>query len=75
MPGGFARKKTKMAVRITDKIVQGRVHMEPALYTLVQKTAQEEDISVSKWLRKTIISTLLTQGKLTNEQLVELAST
>lgn len=63
-----------MPVTIDDKIAQGRTYLEPAVYAIVQRVAAEENVSVSKWLRKIVIRKLFEQGRITQDQLLELAS-
>lgn len=63
-----------MGVTINDKISRAGVYLEPAVYSLVQKAAEESNESVSAWIRRMIVTTLHEQGKIDNAMLLKLAS-
>lgn len=59
---------------VNSRIVRSGVYIEPTLYDIAQKVAEERGESYSTWARRVIFDHLVREGKISSETAIQLAS-
>lgn len=59
---------------VNSRIIRSGVYIEPRLYDIAQKVAEEKGQSYSTWARRVIFDYLVAQGRLSQEDVLQLAS-